>query len=103
MNKQEREEQERDLKKILLWNAYEGGLDIEELVEWLYYTAGVRVRRDWCDIEKKILRSREITAREFASFLVTEGVEIDEEEWINLLINSKSISDKYRGSFCVDK
>lgn len=106
LSRHRRDEIERELKRILLWNARDGGVDLDELVEWLYYAVGVRVRRDWCDVEKKVLKSKELTARELASFLASEGINVDEEAWIELLESCEKEpvrgGKRYRGSFCVD-
>ncbi len=80
---------EKEIKRMLIQTAKHQGVSLQEVVEWLYYEAGIRARPSWSDIEKKIL-DKDIDPRSLASFLLEQGVEIDEEEWLRIL-------DKYSG------
>jgi len=80
---------EKEIKRMLIQVAKSQGISLQEIIEWLYYEAGIRARPSWSDVEKKIL-SKDVDPRALASFLLEQGVEIDEEEWLRIL-------DKYSG------
>jgi len=73
---------DRKLKEMLLRRAREAGIEPGQLAEWLYEEAGIRAQSNWRDVERKILYSEEVTAREFAAYLISEGIDVDEKEWI---------------------
>ncbi|BEP17592.1 hypothetical protein PYJP_09440 [Pyrofollis japonicus] len=75
---------EKEVKKILLVHAKQSNVPLEEIVEWLYYEAGVKAKPSWKDVEEKILRN-EIDAQAFAAFLLDYGVEINEDKWIEII------------------
>ena len=76
---------ERKLKEMLLEQAKEAGINPEQIAEWLYEAAGIRANPAWRDIEKAVLRSDEISAQELAAYLVSEGVNVDEQKWLEIL------------------
>ena len=80
---------EKEIKHMLIQVAKSQGVSLQEIIDWLYYEAGIRARPSWSDVEKKIL-SKDVDPRALASFLLEQGVEIDEEEWLRIL-------DKYSG------
>ena len=80
---------EKEIKHMLIQAAKNQGVSLQDIVEWLYYEAGIRARPSWSDVEKKVL-SNDVDPRSLASFLLEQGVEIDEEEWLRIL-------DKYSG------
>ncbi len=80
---------EKEIKRMLIQAAKNQGVSLQDIVEWLYYEAGIRARPSWSDVEKKVL-SKDVDPQSLASFLLEQGVEIDEEEWLRIL-------DKYSG------
>ena len=80
---------EREIKRMLIRKARDAGVSPGEIADWLYYEAGIRAQPAWSDIEKKILRA-DVDPQSLASFLIDQGVEIDEDEWLKIL-------DKYSG------
>jgi len=76
---------DRKLKEMLLHHAREAELDPTDLAEWLYEDAGVKAQPNWRDVKRKVLYSEEITARELAAYLISEGIEINEKEWIEIV------------------
>ncbi len=80
---------EREIKRMLIRAAKNQGVSLRDIVEWLYYEAGIRARPSWSDVEKKIL-SKDVDPQSLASFLLEQGIEIDEKEWLRIL-------DKYSG------
>ena len=80
---------EKEIKRMLIQAAKNQGVSPQDIVEWLYYEAGIRARPSWSDIERKVL-SKDVDPQSLASFLLEQGVEIDEEEWLRIL-------DKYSG------
>ncbi|BES81405.1 hypothetical protein [Pyrodictium abyssi] len=76
---------DRKLKEMLLRRAREAGIEPGQLAEWLYEEAGIRAQSNWRDIERKILYSEEVTAREFAAYLISEGIDVDEKEWMEVV------------------
>ncbi|MET1128925.1 MAG: hypothetical protein ABWW70_06370 [Thermoproteota archaeon] len=79
---------EKRLKRFLLEEARKAKLDLQEIAEWLQFSAGISARPDWGDIERKILEAEEISAQELAAFLLEEGVRVDEEKWIEIVKSS---------------
>ncbi len=80
---------EKEIKRMLIQAAKNQGVSLQDIVEWLYYEVGIRARPSWSDVEKKVL-SKDVDPQSLASFLLEQGVEIDEEEWLRIL-------DKYSG------
>ncbi|ABM81043.1 hypothetical protein [Hyperthermus butylicus] len=76
---------ERKLKEMLLEQAKRAGISPEQLAEWLYESAGIRVKATWHDVEREVLRSDEVSAQELAAYLLSEGVEVDESKWLDIL------------------
>jgi acyl carrier protein len=97
---------ERKLKEMLLEKAVRNRIDLRELADWLYESAGIKVGKiTWDNIKRAILRADEITAQELAVYLMEEhGIRIDEREWLRILrsfglttTTSKILGDKGRG------
>ncbi len=79
-----REESERIIKKALLNDLLNlGDKVLVDLVEWLWDNYGIKARRERNDVEKKILRSKDISSRELAVFMLDKGVKINEELWFS--------------------
>lgn len=77
-----REESERIIKKALLNDLLKLGDEVlVDIVEWLWDNYGIKARREKKDVEKKILRSKDISSRELAVFMLDKGVKINEELW----------------------
>lgn len=75
---------ERRLKEMLLGQARRAGVEPGVVAEWLYEEHGVKTRPNWVSVERALLGG-EVTAQEFAAFLLDIGVEVDEEEWLEVL------------------
>ncbi len=76
---------ERRLKEILLEAARRQGVSAARLAERIEEETGLRVPRSWEGLVRFVLSSGEIDERELAAILVDLGVEVPEEEWINLV------------------
>jgi hypothetical protein len=60
----------------------EEGLSLmEKIVEWLEEDFGISVEKDWGDISEAVINNKEISAKDLAIFLVTEGIVVDESIW----------------------
>ncbi|KSW12271.1 hypothetical protein CF15_05850 [Pyrodictium occultum] len=76
---------ERKLKEMLLRRAREAGMEPAQLASWLYEAAGIRAQPSWRDLERKILYNDDVTAQELAAYLLSEGIKVDEKEWIRVV------------------
>jgi acetoin utilization deacetylase AcuC-like enzyme len=54
---------------------------MEKMVEWLEEDFGISVEKDWGDISEAVINHKEISAKDLAIFLVTEGITVDESLW----------------------
>ncbi len=74
----------REIKMLLLERLEKSGIDLQELVEWVYDEYGIRVRRRWEDV-RRVLLSCEVEPQALAVFMLEHGIEVPEEEWIKVL------------------
>lgn len=72
---------DRAIKAALLRILARSGVDPGEVAEWLWEDYGVRVRPRWPDLERAILREREVTAQDLAVFMIDLGIQPDEGAW----------------------
>ncbi len=74
-------EREKAIKRALAQQLRESSIPIDEVVEWLWEDFGKRVRRDWGQVERAIVRDPEITPQDVAVFMIEQGVLPDEGAW----------------------
>ena len=55
----------------------------KSICEWLWEDFGINVRCDWMEIERKILKEKGISARDLATFMIREGIKVDENLWLS--------------------
>ncbi len=76
-----RKAKEKAVKAALVKQLRESGVDPREVAEWLWEDHGVKVRPNWRDIERAILREEDVTPQDLAVFMIESGVEPDEGAW----------------------
>ncbi|HID72913.1 TPA: hypothetical protein EYP38_03140 [Candidatus Micrarchaeota archaeon] len=76
-----RRAKEKAVKVALIKRLRESGINPREVAEWLWEDYGVRVRPDWRDVERAILREEDVTPQDLAVFMLDSGVEPDEGAW----------------------
>ncbi len=76
---------DRKLRKILLEEARKQGLSASTLAERLSDELGYKIPSNWEKIERIILETEEIDARELATILLDLGVQVPEDKWIEIV------------------
>ena len=78
-----REGKERLIKKVLL-SQLKGSkkISIKEVIEWLWEDFGIKCKSDWKDVERKIVKSIEISANDLAVFMLENGLKPKEDVWL---------------------
>ena len=71
---------DKRIKEALVDRLLEG-VDLGEIVDWLWEDFGIRVRRDRRAIKRAIVRSQDVTPQDIAVFMIENGVEVDEGAW----------------------
>ena len=73
---------ERNIKRALMKQLMESGkVKVEDVVEWLWEDFGIRCRPSWKDVERKVVKSDEVTPNDLAVFMLESGLQPREEIW----------------------
>ena len=72
---------EKAVKAALLKAMRDSGVDPREIAEWLWEDYGVRVKPRWPDIERAVLKERDVTAQDLAVLMIDLGLQPDEGAW----------------------
>lgn len=77
-----RNNRERLIKKVLINQILETRrIGIKEIIRWLWEDFGIKCRNDWKDIERKIVKSKEISSNDLAVFMINNGIKPREDVW----------------------
>ena len=77
----ERAARQRAIKKALVDQMREEGVDPREVAEWLWEDFGKRVSPSWHRLEKAILGEKEVTPQDVAVFMIEQGIQPEEGAW----------------------
>ena len=72
---------ERAVKEALVQQLKRSGVDLDEVIDWLWDDFGRKARRDWKSIENVILGDNDITPQDLAVFMIDQGILPDEGAW----------------------
>jgi hypothetical protein len=76
---------DRRLRELLLREARRQGLPAHRLAEAIEEATGSRMPREWDRLERLLLDTDELDARELAAVLVELGVRVPEDEWLRIV------------------